>query len=332
MITLLLLSGLAVLILGGELLVRGSSRLARRLGTSHLVIGLTVVAFGTSAPELAVSTVATLRGAPAIALGNVVGSNIVNILLILGFSAVLAPLAVSHRLVRIEVPLVIVISGLVFLLALDSVLGRLEGLLLLAGLILYLVVFIRLALAGRTSRAGSAESAEPFIDPASRSPVPSPGSGSSPLLLHLALIAAGLILLIIGSRWLVLGAVELAALVGISSLVVGLTVVAVGTSLPELATSVIAVLRGEREIAVGNILGSNLFNLLAVLGCSAALAPQGIPVPRPALTFDLPVMLIAAAVCLPVFITGRVVSRREGLLFLAGYAAYLMGLFLGSTG
>lgn len=313
--------GLAALILGAELLVRGASRLAAVVGISPLVIGLTVVAFGTSTPELAVSVQSAWAGQADVAVGNVVGSNIFNVLLILGLSAVITPLVVAQQLVRWDVPLMIGASLVFWGFALDGSLGRLEGLILFAGLVAYTVFLIRQS--RRESRAVEAEYAHEYGAAAGAKP----HRGSD-----LLLILAGLALLVAGSRWLVDGAVALSRWLGVSELVIGLTVVAAGTSLPEVATSVVASLRGERDIAVGNVVGSNLFNLLSVLGLAGVVAPGGLPVSPAALAFDIPVMVAVAVACLPVFFTGWVIARWEGFLFLAYYGAYVLYLILAASG
>jgi cation:H+ antiporter len=302
--------GLGLLVAGAEALVRGSAGLAGRFGIPPLVVGLTVVAFGTSSPELAVSVAAALKGQADIALGNVVGSNIFNVLFILGVSALITPLVVARQLVRLDVPVMIGVSALTLLLAWNGRVSRLEGGLLLAGIVLYTVWLVRLA------RAGRAEPGEGVV-----------GRGD-PLALQLVLVAAGLALLVLGSRWLVGGAVAIAQSLGLSELIIGLTVVAAGTSLPEVASSVIAALRGQRDIAVGNVVGSNIFNLLCVLGASAAIAPGGVPVAAPALGFDLPVMIVVALACLPIFFTDHLIARWEGGLFLVYYVAYTLFLVL----
>jgi cation:H+ antiporter len=320
---------LALFVLGGlllaggaELLVRGASRLAVAGGISPLVVGLTVVAFGTSAPELAVTVGAAYGGQADVALGNVVGSNIANVLLILGVSAAVAPLAVARRLVRLEVPLMIGASVLVLLLALDGRVGRLDGLGLFALVVAYVVFAIR---HGRREPAvEQAAMQEALVDVGLADVRRRRGEW----ILDVLSVLAGLALLVVGARWLVDGAVAAAEAMGVSELVIGLTVVAVGTSLPELATSVLASIRGERDIAVGNAIGSNLFNLLAVLGLGSMLAPAGVAVPRAALAFDLPVMIAVAFACLPIFFTGHRISRGEGWLFLAYYAAYTLYLVL----
>ena len=300
----LLALGLALLVVGAEALVRGASRLAASVGIPPLVVGLTVVAFGTSTPELAVSVQSAAAGQADLALGNVVGSNIFNVLFILGLSALIAPLVVSQQLVRLDVPLMIGASVLLLLLALDGRIGRFEGLLLFGGIVGYTGFLIRQGL--RSGGGGQEDELE--------------GGGSLPA--NLGWIAVGLLSLVLGSRWLVNGSVEIARTLGVSELVIGLTILAAGTSLPEVATSVMASIRGARDIAVGNVVGSNVFNILAVLGLSSAVAPDGIEVVRSALVFDIPVMIAVAFACLPIFFSGYRIARWEGLLFLGYYVAY----------
>ncbi len=311
-------AGLILLIVGADLLVRGASRLAMGVGISPLVVGLTVVAFGTSSPELAVSIGAALAGQADIALGNVIGSNIANVLLILGLSALITPLVVTQKLVRREVPLMIGVSVLLLLLGLDGAIGRLDGLLLFAGIMAYTFFAIH------QSRQETAEAAAGPELPLGRADRQESGQTWR----QIGFVIAGLALLALGARWLITGAVSLARLLGLSELVIGLTVVAVGTSLPEIATSVMASLRGECDIAVGNVVGSNLFNILSVLGLAAAVAPEGVAVPPGAQRFDLPFMIAVALACLPIFFTGYRIARWEGTLFLAYYIAYTMYLIL----
>ena len=314
----LLIAGLVLLIAGAEILVRGASRLAAAAGISPLVIGLTVVAFGTSSPELAVSVQSAFAGQADIALGNVIGSNIFNILFILGISAAIIPLVVAQQLVRLDVPILIGASLLVYLFGLNGQIGRLEGLLLFAGIITYTVFLIR------QSRKENKEVQEEYArEYGDRQP-----HGARHTIVNLLLIVAGLALLILGARWLVDSAVSLAQALGLSELIIGLTIIAAGTSMPEVATSIVAAMRGERDIAVGNVVGSNLFNLLAVLGLTSVVAPNGVPVAAPALAFDLPVMIAVALACLPIFFTGFRVARWEGWLFLVYYAAYVLYLIL----
>ena len=307
-------AGLVLLVIGARLLVDGASRLAQAAGISPLVVGLTVVAFGTSAPELTVSVGAALSGRGDIALGNVIGSNLFNILLILGVAAALLPLLVARQLVRFEVPVMIAASLALYGLAWDGRVSRIDGAFLTAALVFYLYWSYRIA---RHDVA-----AEPSASVSTPSSWP----------LNVGAVLLGLALLVFGARWLVDAAVDFARALGVSELVVGLTIVAAGTSLPEAATSVMAVLRGERDIAVGNVVGSNLFNIFAVLGFSALLAPAGIPVAPAALNFDIPVMLAAAVACLPIFFTAHRIDRWEGLLFLGYYLAYTAYAILGATG
>lgn len=317
----LLLAGLALLAVGGELLVRGASRMAAALGISPLVIGLTVVAFGTSAPEAAVTLQSGLAGRGDLALGNVVGSSIFNVLVVLGISALIVPLVVSQRLVRLEVPLLIGASALALLLGVDESIGRVDGAVLLTGAVAYTVYAVR-----RSRREDSAVAAEYAREYAPR---------RRPARLvaeHVILLVAGVGLLVLGARWLVDGAAEVARALGMSELVIGLTIVAVGTSLPEVATSLVAALRRERDIAVGNVVGSNLFNILAVLGLGGLVVPEGVHVAPAALRFDLPVMLAVAVACLPIFFTGHLIARWEGGLFLAYYAAYTAYLVMAAAG
>ncbi len=315
--------GLALLIVGAEGLVRGASRVALGLGISPLVVGLTVVAFGTSAPELAVSIQSALSGPNGadVALGNVVGSNIANVLLILGISAAITPLVVQQQLIRLDVPLMIGVSVVVFVMALDGTISRIDGLILFAGIIAYTVFAIR------QSRQESADVQEEYRAEFDANRPQSIGDW----LKNVAFLIGGLALLVVGSRWMVDGAVSFARVFGVSELVIGLTIVAVGTSLPEIATSIVAALRGERDIAVGNVVGSNIFNLLSVLGLTGIVAPDGIRVAPAALNFDMPVMLAVAVACLPIFFTGRLIARWEGWLFLGYYIAYTLYLILAAS-
>lgn len=317
-----LAAGFVCLVGGADLLVRGAAAIASRLGIAPVIIGLTVVAFGTSAPELAVSVSAGLGGESDLALGNVVGSNIGNILLILGTSAVIGGLAVQQRIVQVDVPLLIGASVLTVLLALDNRIGRLDGLLLFAGIVAYTGWLVR---AARSERADVLAEYDESIE------VLEGGTKDKPLAVQAAYAVAGLVVLVGGSQLLVGGATDLAEAIGLSELVIGLTVVSIGTSLPELATSVLAAVRGERDIAVGNVVGSNLFNLLSVLGATSVVAPDGVPVSDAALRLDLPVMLAATIVLLPIFWNGFVIKRWEGFVLLGFYALYIAFLVLDSS-
>lgn len=311
---LLFAGGLAFLIAGAESLVRGASKLALSFGISPLVVGLTVVAFGTGSPELAVSVKSAYSGQSDIALGNVVGSNILNILFILGVSALITPLVVARQLVRQEVPVMIGASLLLFGLALDGALSRGDGMLFAALMLGYTVFLVR-----QSRASGQGE------DDAN-------ASGNSAWDRHWAvqvlLIVAGLTLLVFGSNWMVESAIAFARRFGISEMVIGLTIIAAGTSLPEVATSIMAAIRGQRDIAVGNVVGSNLFNILGVLGASALVAPAALAVPQAMISFDLLVMIAVAIACLPIFFTGHLIARWEGTVFLGYYVAYTGYLIL----
>lgn len=317
----LLVLGLVLLVAGAELLVRGASRLALRFGISPLVIGLTVVAFGTSAPELAVSVQSGLAGQSGIAVGNIVGSNIFNVLMVLGLSALITPLLVSQQLVRVDVPLMIGASMLLWIMALDGRIGFFDGLLLTAGIMAYTLFAIRQS--RKESAAVLAEYAQELGGDGS------PWMGRLPV--QVALIVGGLALLVLGAYWLVDSAVSIARALGVSEVIIGLTIVAAGTSLPELATSVVAAIRGERDIAVGNVIGSCLFNLLAIAGIAALATPGGLDVAQSLLHFDIPVMFVVALACLPIFAAGHLVARWEGALFLGYYLAYVLYLILAAT-
>jgi len=314
----LFVAGLVLLAGGAELLVRGAAKLAIAAGISPMMVGLTVVAYGTSSPEVVVSLKAVLAGQTDLAAGNVVGSNIFNVLVILGACATLAPLRVAYRLIRFDVWVMLAASALVLVLSQDGRLARGDGLIFVGGLVAYTVWTI---VQGRRDQ--SAAVAAGYVRH-----FQSPREVRRSVALNLGLAAAGLALLVVGARWLVGAAVSFATALGISELVIGLTIVAAGTSLPEVATSVVATLRGERDIAVGNVVGSSTFNILGVLGISTLAAHDGLPVSSGLFRFDIPVMAATALACLPVFFTGQRIARWEGVLFLAYYAAYMAHLIL----
>ncbi len=322
MLALTLIGGFVLLLVGGELLVRGASKLALAFGLSPLVIGLTVVAFGTSAPELAVSIKASLSGSSDIAIGNTVGSNILNILFILGLSALISPLVVAQQIVKKEVPIMIGASLILYGMALNGNISRGEGGILFIGSIAYTWFAVRSA--SREQKAIKDIYAHEIGTPADAERA----KGKKSLALCLGLILGGLVILVYGSNLLVTAATELARGWGISELVIGLTIVAAGTSLPEAAASTIAAFKGEREIAIGNVVGSCIFNILSVLGLTSLVSPSGIAVPEGALSFDLPIMIASAVACLPVFYIGYSISRWRGLMFLGYYAAYTLYLIL----
>ncbi len=315
-----LVAGLILLVAGAEGLVRGASRIALSFGISPLVVGLTVVAFGTSSPEMAVSVSAVRSGASDIAIGNVVGSNIFNVLFILGVCALVVPLVISWRLVRLEVPLMIGVSILLWVFILDGEIARWEAAILFAGAIVYTLWAIR---ASRKENAVAQEMSAPGAEPPDT---------PSPWYINLGYVAVGLVLLVVGSNWMVGSAVEIAEGFGLSELVIGLTIVAAGTSLPELATSVLATIKGERDIAVGNIVGSSIFNILWVLGLSGLVAKNELQASSFLQNVDVPVMILAAAICLPVFFSGRnLMHRYEGFVFIVGYVLYVTYLVWNSS-
>jgi cation:H+ antiporter len=338
----LFFAGLLILIVGAEALVRGSAGLAALAGLSPLVIGLTVVAYGTSTPELMVSLYAALAGNSDVAVANVVGSNIFNVLLILGLSALILPLTVDAQLVRLDVPIMVGVSALLWLLGLNSWIGRWEGLLLTAGVVAYTLFAVRLSRresqrrrereerpgAGDPAAGGGATGAAAGVANSTAAPLP---AGAAAWVRGAALVVVGLGLLGLGARWLVDAATALARALGLSDVVIGLTIVAAGTSLPEAAASVVAALRGQRDIAVGNVVGSNIYNILGIAGLSALLAPSPLRVHDAVLRFDLPAMMAVAVACLPFFFSGHRLDRWEGALFIAYYAAYTAFLVMAAT-
>ena len=335
----LFILGVPLLVYGADSLVKGASRLAVAWGVSALAVGLTVVAYGTSMPELAVTVLAvwkdavpdltstTASGAADIAVGNVVGSNIANILLVLGASAVIAPLIVSREVIKRSLPLMIFISLLVFVFAWDysgdgrAIITWWQGLILVAGVFVYTYRAIQ---HGRAAKRVQLEQAEEIEAENGHM-----GKGRWAWVMEVGRILIGLFCLVAGGKFLVDGAVAVAQWLNVSELVISLTIVAIGTSLPEVATCVVAVMRGHRDLAVGNAVGSNIFNILLVLGSCAVVAPGGgVQVNDQAMMYDIPVMIIVALLTLPVFYTGYRVSRWEGWLFLALYAAYTIYLIL----
>jgi cation:H+ antiporter len=323
MTLLMFLAGLVLLIFGADLLVRGASKLALSLGIAPLVVGLTVVAFGTSSPEMAVSIQGAMNGQVGVAMGNVVGSNIFNVLFILGLSALITPLLVDQQIIRQEVPIMIGVSLLLFTVAYDGTINFADGALFCALLAVY-TGFLYWQGKRKQSAALEAEFAE-GIGTAEDAKKGWDGHWAVQILL----VLGGLALLVLGADWFVGAAIEFARALGVSEVVIGLTIVAAGTSMPEVATSVMASLRGQRDIAVGNVIGSNIFNVLAVLGVSAVVAPGvGLPVAPSLIAFDLPVMVAVAVACLPIFFTGNLLARWEGGVFFAMYVAYTAYLIL----
>jgi len=314
--------GLVLLVFGAEILVQGASRLASALGLSPLIIGLTIVAYGTSTPELAVSLQANWSGEASLALGNVVGSNIFNVLCILGISAVITPLVVAQQLIRLDVPLMVLLSILVLFMGWNGNIDRIEGIILSLGGIAYTLFLLKQG--NQEDEEVQEEYEEEEHSWVNKIPLP-------PLVVNWLLVVGGIGLLVLGSRFLIDSSIAIAEHFGLSRLIIGLTIVAAGTSLPELATSVVASMRGKRDIAVGNVIGSNIFNILVVLGLSSTFSPQGLDVSEAALRLDIPVMIAVAIACLPIFFTGNRIDRWEGLVFLAYYGAYTAYLVLDAT-
>jgi cation:H+ antiporter len=314
----LVVVGLVLLFVGGEALVRGASTIATKAGVSPLVVGLVIVSAATSTPELAVTIDAVLQGEPGLAVGNVIGSNIANILLILGLSAAISPLVIRRQVVRFDIPVMVGISILLLAVSLDGRLGLWEGIALLAVLVIHAVMTVILGRRDAQTEAALADTL-PLNATAVKLPI------------AILLLVVGTAILAVGARLLVTGAVNIATALGVSSLVVGLTVVAVATSLPELATSIVALLRGERDMAVGNIVGSNIFNIGMVLGLSAIIFGDGIPVPREAIALDMPIMVATALALLPIALVGFVVTRWEGIVFVALFSAYMAFVALFAT-
>lgn len=321
-IALLILGGLILLVAGGELLVRGAVRLAERMGVSPLMIGLTLVGFGTSTPELVTSVQAALIGSPGIAVGNIVGSNIANILLILGLSAVIFPMAVSSAALKRDGVLVLIAAAALGAVGLTVGLSRPVGVGFVALLIGYIVYAYLQERRTSTDHTAAFERAEAMegVDPGLR-PRPPAAGGAMEWLIPLGMALGGLAVIILGGRLLVDGAVQLARILGMSEEVIGLTIVAVGTSMPEFVTSVVAAFRKQSEVAVGNILGSNIYNIFGIGGLTALIAPTAVP--AQIAQFDTPVMIAASALLLVFAATGTRISRKEGILFLALYTAYV---------
>lgn len=302
-----ILAGFALLILAGEFLVRSSSSIASYLGVSPLIIGLTVVAFGTSTPEFGVSLISTLNGKPALALSNVIGSNIFNIGFILGICAFISPLEVNRQLIKFDVPVLILASIATYIFCADGILNRSEGLILVAGIFTYVLWLVR------TSKNDSIEAQKEFSEHASN-------SLSESLTKDCILVLSSLAVLVFGAKILVDGATDLAKIFNASDSLIGLTVVAAGTSLPEAATSIMATLRGKTDIAVGNVIGSNIFNILATLGLCSSVTE--LTIEANLIQFDMIVMLAISVACYPMLVSARKLVRWEGAVLLIVYLVY----------
>jgi len=314
--------GLALLVVGAELVVRSGTALAGRLGVSPLIIGLTFVAIGTSAPELAVGVDAAIRGNGALAVGNIAGTNVVNILLILGLSAAIRPIKLRLQTLKLELPAIVLASLLLLVLSLDGRLTRTDGaLLVLAG-----VVFT--ALVVRVARHESLRIRNEFNEEYGATTAGAPLGGT---VRDLLVLCGGLATIVLGADILVDAAVTLARLWDVSDAFIGLTIVAIGTSAPELVTTVVSTMRNNRDIAIGNLIGSSVYNIVFILGLTCLIPSQGIPVGAKLVWVDIPVMTVVGLACVPIFLSGHRISRREGALFVASYLVYLAYLIVDQT-
>lgn len=316
-------AGLVALLLGAEFITRGGGALAAQLGIPPIVIGLTVVAVGTSAPELAVGIEAVLQGADTLAVGNIAGTNTVNLLLILGLSALILPLPLHLQTVRLDLPVMIAAALAMAVMAWDGVITRMEGAILIGAGVLYTGAVVLAAL--RERQAIRAEFAEEYADP-----TPGENTALESLGSFVALVA-GIVVIVVGADWLVRGGTDLARLWGVSDAFIGLTIVAIGTSAPELATTIISTIKKERDIAVGNLLGSSVYNIVFILGATCLVSADGVAVSSELIRIDIPVMAAAAFVCAPVFLSGQRISRIEGGCFVAAYCVYLAYLIIART-
>src|SRR5262245_30226943 len=315
---LLIVGGLVALILGAEMLVRAGTGLASWLGIRPMMIGLTVVSLGTSVPELAVGIDAAVGGSPGLAVGNVVGANLINFLLILGLSAALVPIALDRPTLRFDLPAIVAAALLLCVLSIDGELTRPDGIILLLGAVTYTGALVKV---GRRETAGAAEDSPDIAGAADRH-----RPGRQALLLLVAIVVV-----VIGAELLVNGAESSAQSLGVSDAIIGLTIVAFGTTAPELVTTIISTVRGDRDLAIGNLIGSSVYNICAILGLTVIVAPHGVPVPDEVLAADLGLLVAAAAAAVPVFLTGKRISRIEGAVFVAGYVTYLTWLLLTRT-
>ena len=324
------LTGLILLIVGAELVIRGGTRLGGRLGIRPIVIGLTVVSIGTSMPELAIGVVAAAEGTASLAVGNIAGTNVVNLLLILGLSALIRPLSMQMRTLRLDLPMMSGAALLLWALAFRGTLTRLDGLILLLCAIAYTAVLVHTSrlesqeVAAEFSAEYADENADENADTARR-------SGALPVAGQLSALVGGIAIIVVGAEWLVNGAVSIARAFEVSDALIGLTIVAIGTSAPELVTTVVSTVRGERDIALGNLLGSGVYNIALVLGITCLAAPQAVQLEPALVRIDIPIMVVATLVCVPIFISGRRVARAEGGAMVAAYLAYLAFLLTTQT-
>jgi len=310
------LAGLVVVIVGAEFIVRGGSRVAAMLGVSPMILGLTVVAIGTSTPELAVGLTAAAEGNGGLAVGNIAGTNIVNILFILGLSAWIKPLKVQLLSLKLDLPVMVVSALALLWMAWDGVLSRQEGALMVGASVAYTIAMVSL------SRRESLPIKQEFSREYSAKNI-LPRVATLQGTVSVLMLAAGIVVVVVGAELLVSGAVDMAQSLGVTDAVVGLTIVAIGTSAPELATTIMATLKNERDIAIGNLIGSSTYNILFILGVTCLATPGGVPMEASLLHVDLPLAALVALLCVPVFASDRLISRKEGAFFVAAYAVYL---------
>ncbi len=313
------LAGLVVITVGAELTLRGATAFAALMGVKPIIIGLTIVSVGTSMPELAVGITAASEGRGTLAIGNIAGTNILNILFILGLSAAIRRLPLPMLSLRLDVPVMIAAAVGLILMSWNGVISRIEGMVLVAGAILYLIALMRLS--KRETAAMRREYAEEYGER-----VLIRKRGRFVVLAKLGILLVGMALTIWGAELLVDGAVQMAQRMGVSDAVIGLTIVAIGTSAPELVTTMVATWKDDREVAVGNLIGSSISNILVILGLTCIAAPKGVDVSRDILWFDLPLAAAVAIACYPVFRSDRAVSRTEGVVFVCLYVVYLVTL------
>ncbi|MGP9758415.1 calcium/sodium antiporter [Corynebacterium sp. AOP12-C2-36] len=323
---LLLLAGFAVLVVGGELLVRGASALSARMGISPMVVGLTVVAIGSSLPELAVGVDAAVRGSPGLVTGNIVGTNIVNLLLVLGLAAAIQPIITARQMLRLDLPAVAAAAVLLLVLSLGGSLTWPAGVLLLLVGVAYTATILWYTKRSRAQELSRQAAQVQTVETTDTQDAPPAGWRRGAV--DAVLLLGGIVLVILGADWLVTGAVDIASELGVSDALIGLTIVAVGTSAPELVTTVVATLRGQASMAVGNLIGSSVYNIVFILGATVLVAPDAIPVPDEVLRVDMPVLVVVSLLVVLMFRTGRRMSRWEGLLLVAFYAVYLTYLLL----
>jgi len=325
--------GLIALIVGAEMVVRGASRLAAMLGVKPLVLGLTVVSIGTSVPELAVGITASMQGSGSLAVGNIAGTNMVNILFILGLSAFLQPLPIHLQVLKLDLPMMVIAAAMMAGLSLDGTLTPFDGVLMFVAAVIYTMALLRIS--KRESRAVEKE----FEDMCGIDPGETCGIDTikrrqrekQARLKYAVMLVAGMGITVIGADWMVNGAIGIARTLNISDALIGLTIVAIGTSSPELATTVVATIRKERDVAVGNLLGSSIYNILVVLSLTCMISPGGLPVTHELMLFDIPLMTGVALACVPVFLNGKCISRMEGGMGVTLYLIYLLWLILFRT-